>query len=61
MNEQHGVRTYQRPELVEYGRLADLTLGQGGSRPDNFTGGGVPIQINNVCDPGSPAPNLACG
>jgi len=31
-------RSYSRPTLVEYGPIAQLTLGSGGNLPDTFNG-----------------------
>ena len=31
-------RSYNRPQLVEYGRMAELTLGSGGTKPDLVSG-----------------------
>ena len=28
------LKQYHRPELVEYGRIGELTLGAGGTQPD---------------------------
>jgi len=42
-------RTYAQPRLVEYGRLEQLTLGTGGTKPDYvFTGGGL-VNTNTNC------------
>lgn len=49
---------YRRPELIEYGRLEDLTLGQTGNSPDHASQGGY--LINNICDPSQPHPGLTC-
>ena len=46
---------YEKPTLVEYGRIGQLTLGASGSQPDyilQLTG----LQlINNNCTAGAPA------
>jgi hypothetical protein len=31
-------QSYSRPQLIEYGRMAELTLGTGGSKPDLIGG-----------------------
>ena len=42
-------RSYRRPELIEYGTLTALTLGQHGSQPDfNVMG---QVLANNNCSP----------
>jgi len=37
-------RSYSRPQLVEYGRMAELTLGGGGTKVDLLNG--VPTNTN---------------
>jgi hypothetical protein len=39
-------RSYQRPVLVVYGRLTELTLGWGGNRIDSILG---LVPINDDC------------
>lgn len=47
-------RHYQRPELIEYGTLTALTLGQHGSQPDfNIMGG---VLANDNCSPAGSGP-----
>jgi len=42
-------KQYQKPQLVEYGRIGQLTLGSGGTEPDYIlTGTGIQLN-NNVC------------
>lgn len=51
-------KKYQKPELVEYGRVGQLTLGSGGTSPD-FGGSfqtGFQL-INNNC---TAPPGFAC-
>lgn len=41
-------KQYEAPVLVEYGQLTELTLGQGGTKPDvSFPGFSL---INNSCN-----------
>ena len=40
-------KTYTRPRLVEYGRLADLTRGSGGPRLDILTPAVDDVGCNN--------------
>jgi hypothetical protein len=52
-------KSYSRPELVAYGRVDQLTLGQTGDTPDHLgTANGT--LINNICNPGVPHPGLVC-
>ena len=53
-------KEYKRPELVEYGTLQQLTLGQTGNSPDAALWNGILINVNNVCDPTKPHPGLVC-
>jgi len=55
-------RAYTRPQLVEYGRIDALTLGQGGNQPDFVTlPGAPPVFINNSCNPNLPGEFITCG
>jgi hypothetical protein len=48
-------QAYRRPELVEYGRLAQLTLGQSGPTHDILFG----MVTDTPCDPELPqVPNV---
>ena len=47
------LRHYQRPAIVEYGRIEQLTLGDSGSKPDYVFTGIALIDSNTDCsDPG---------
>jgi hypothetical protein len=48
-------KQYHKPELVEYGRIGELTLGAGGTEPDYQFSGGTLNLINNSCTAGAPA------
>jgi hypothetical protein len=48
------LKRYQKPELIQYGRISDLTLGSGGSEPDFSLSGGLNL-VNNSCTAGLPA------
>ena len=52
-------KEYKCPELVVYGRVDQLTLGQSGTAPDYLAGS--TFLINNVCDPTAPQIGLYCG
>ena len=48
------IRKYKRPELVEYGRIERLTLGDSGTKPDFIFTGTALIDTNTDCsDPGA--------
>lgn len=53
-------KTYARPQIMEYGRLADLTLGQSGGAGDFVLIGSQRVDINNSCNPSLPHPGLIC-
>ncbi|GAC1315197.1 MAG: hypothetical protein NVSMB2_06130 [Chloroflexota bacterium] len=40
------MKHYNRPALIEYGRVGELTLGVGGSLPDLL---GLTVVTNNSC------------
>ena len=50
----HMLRQYRRPEIVEYGRIEQLTQGDSGTKPDYVFTGIALIDTNTDCsDPGS--------
>jgi hypothetical protein len=52
---------YERPRVVEYGRVDQLTLGQTGGSPDFALINGILTPIgNNDCNPSAPAQNIVC-
>jgi hypothetical protein len=51
---------YHRPELIEYGRIERITLGQTGTAPDQILWNGILIDANNTCNPSQPHANLIC-
>ena len=51
-------KQYKRPQLVEYGTLQQLTLGQTGNSPDWAIVYGV--MINNNCNSGVPTQGIQC-
>lgn len=53
-------KAYLRPQLIEYGLLADLTLGQTGGAGDFAIINGQLVDINNICAPNQPHPGLVC-
>ena len=55
-------KAYWRPQVVEYGPVEQLTLGQSGSSPDFVALGSilVPIDNNTDCNPTIPHPGLVC-
>ncbi len=48
-------RPYGRPQLIEYGRIDQLTLGSGGTKPDYVLIGTNLINVNDDCDASPPA------
>lgn len=48
-------KQYRKPELVEYGRIGELTLGAGGTEPDFSVSGTTITLVNNTCTAGAPA------
>jgi hypothetical protein len=47
-------RPYRPPELVEYGRIDQLTQGSGGNKPDFIFTGTALNPTNSTCnDPGA--------
>jgi hypothetical protein len=48
-------RQYSRPELVTYGKLSELTMGSGGTKPDLSP---PFVVVNDNCDASDPA--FAC-
>ena len=51
-------KPYRSPQIIEYGRIEQLTLGQGGSSPDfSATTGQL---VNTICNPSQPHPGLIC-
>jgi hypothetical protein len=53
----HIAKQYQKPVLVEYGRVGQLTLGMGGTQPDFSLTGGL-HHVNDTCF--AEAPATAC-
>jgi hypothetical protein len=55
-------KQYKRPELVEYGTLQQLTLGQSGNAPDwNILAGVLAHgELGLQCNPNHPHPGSAC-
>jgi hypothetical protein len=52
-------RLYAKPQLVEYGRVDQITLGIGGTMPDNLVILGQQIaNVNNNCSSNLGDPNL---
>jgi hypothetical protein len=50
------LKTYHKPELVQYGRIGELTLGAGGTEPDfNLVGTAIVSVANNDCSAQLPA------
>jgi hypothetical protein len=47
-------KQYHKPELVQYGRIGELTMGSGGTEPD-FMLPSTTVAINNNCTAGLPA------
>lgn len=48
-------RVYHTPEITDFGRVEQITLGQLGSEPDfRFTGGQL-VNVNNTCNAGGTA------
>lgn len=53
------MKQYNRPALIEYGRVGELTLGVGGSLPDLL---GLTVVTNSNCPTGTDGTNvrIAC-